>query len=262
MNIPMFIDDVQTMQPDRILLTGDISNALVIGKHLTIMAEQWSDIPIDFVLGNHDYYGESPFVPAKMKSVHKKVSNVVKQFSNLNWLERSGPVKLTDKVALIGSSLWCDWRAGLKDRSSVWLNDYLLIAELFGHPNNYSDRARIKVKVQNLAKDRTNQLINDFEKAIDQGFKRIIVGVHVPPFHEASFYNGKIQDDDWAAHFVCKVAGDKLLAKAKQHPAVDITVLCGHTHGQGKADVLPNLHVINGGAVYRNPAPQTPIILS
>ena len=257
----MFIDDVLTMQPDRILLTGDISNALVIGKHLTIMAEQWKDIPIDFTLGNHDYYGESPFVPSKMKDVNKKVANVVKQFSNLNWLERSGPVKLTDETVLVGSSLWCDWRAGLKDRSSVWLNDYLLIAELFGHPNNYADRARIKTRVQNLAKDRTNQLIKDFEKAIDLGYKRIIVGVHVPPFHEASYYNGRIQDDDWAAHFVCKVAGDKLKEKAKKHPDVDITVLCGHTHGQGKADVLPNIHVINGPAQYRNPAPQIPIIV-
>ena len=256
----MFIDDVLTMQPDRIVLTGDISNAQFIVKHLTIMAEQW-DCPIDFVLGNHDYYGESPYVPAKMSVVRKKVAKVVKQFSNLNWLERSGPVKLTDKTALVGSSLWCDWRAGFGEKSTVWLNDYLLIGDLFGHPHKHMDRLRIKTKVQNLAKDCTKQLMNDFKKAIDQGFEKIIVGVHVPPFHEASFYNGVVQDDDWAAHFVCKVAGDKLLAETKKHPEIDVTVLCGHTHGQGKKNILPNLHVINGGATYRHPAPQTPIIV-
>ena len=259
-NIPMFIDDVLTMQPDRILLTGDNSNALHITKHLTIMAEQWK-VPIDFVLGNHDYYGASPFVPVKMKDTRKKVANVVKAFNNLNWLERSGPVKLTETTALIGSSLWCDWRAGLGDKSTVWLNDYLLIYDLFGSANSFSDRVRIKNKVQNIAKDCTNQLMNDFQKVIDDGFKRLIVGVHVPPFHEASFHDGKVQDDDWAAHFVCKVAGDRLLAETKAHPEIDVTVLCGHTHGQGKKDMLPNLHVINGGATYRHPAPQIPIIL-
>ncbi len=259
-NVSMFIDDVLTMQPDHIVLTGDISNAQQIDKHLTIMAEQWR-CPIDFVLGNHDYYGESPYVPTKMSVVHKKVAKVCKQFDNLNWLERSNPVHLTNKTALIGSSLWCDWRAGNGDKSTVWLNDYLLIAELFGYPNSFSDRMKIKTKVQSLAKDYTRRLMKSFNKAIDQGFKNIIVGVHVPPFHEASFYNGVVQDDNCAPHFVCKMAGDKLKVEAFNNPEVDVTVLSGHTHGSGKKDILPNLHIINGEATYRHPAPQIPIIV-
>jgi len=259
-DIPMFIDDVLTMQPDRVVLTGDISDARQIVQHLALMADGW-DVPIDFVLGNHDYYGESPFVPAKMKDVRNKIAANCKHIDNLNWLEQSGPVKLTDMTALIGSSLWCDWRAGLGDKSSVWLNDYLLIADLFGHPYNYQDRMRIKKKVQSLAKDSTKQLMSDFKKAVDDGFKKIIVGVHVPPFHEASFYNGVVQNDDWAPHFVCKVAGDQLKAEVKKHPEIDVLVLTGHTHGSGKKDILPNLHVINGPATYRHPAPQTPLLI-
>lgn len=259
-DISMFINDVLMMQPDRVLVTGDISNATQIENHLTVMAEQLN-IPIDFVLGNHDYYGVSPYFPAKMHVTRKKVNEVVNRFSNLNWLETSGPIQLTDNAALIGSSLWCDWKVGLKDKSTVWLNDYLLISDLFGYPNSNSDRNKIKRKIRDLAKQFTVQLMNDFQKAIDQGYKKIIIGTHVPPFHEASFYDGKVSDDNWAPHFVCKTAGDEIYQAAKNNPDVDITLLYGHTHGMGKKDILSNLHAINGEAIYRHPKPQTPIIL-
>ena len=260
-NIPMFIDDVFTMQPDRILFTGDISNSLQIVKHLATLADQL-DCPIDLILGNHDFYGESQYVPAKMSDTRKRVANICKEFDNLNWLEHSGPIKLTDEAALIGNSLWCDWRAGVGDKSTVWLNDYLLIADLFGYPTSHSDRANIKKKVRSIADNSTKQLMKDFNKAIDQGFKNIIIGTHVPPFHGVSYYNGKIQDDNWAPHFVCKIAGDKLKAAAIKNPDVDITLLFGHTHGFGKKRILKNLYAINGGATYGHPAPQTPIIIN
>jgi hypothetical protein len=263
-DIPMFIDDVLTMQPDRVVITGDISDSTHIVKHLTILAEQLK-VPIDFVLGNHDYYGASQYLPAKMKDVRESVVDVCKEFSNLNWLARSGPVKLTDKACLIGSGLWCDWRAGFGDKSTVWLNDYLLIADLFGSPYKDSDRRRIKNKVQNFARDRTKQLMKDFQQAIDDGFEKIIVGTHVSPWHEASFYNGVVQDDDWAPHFVCQVAGEKLQAEVAKHPNVDVHVYSGHTHGQtpppGYVEILPNLKATNGPATYRHPAPQMPIIV-
>ena len=259
-DIPMFIDDVLTMQPDRVVVTGDISNAEHIVQHLTIMAEQWK-VPVDFVLGNHDYYGKSKFLPEKMKNVIEKVGDVVDRIDNLNWLSRSGPVRLSDKTALVGNGLWCDWRAGFKDKTTVWLNDYILIEDLLAMPYSQGEIRKTRNRVQNLAKDRTNQLMKHFKEALDQGYENIIVGVHVPPFHQGSFYNGVVQDDDWAPHFVCKVAGDRLKEETEKHPDVKVTVLCGHTHGKGEADILPNLHVINGPATYRHPAPQIPIIV-
>ena len=32
-----------------------------------------------------------------------------------------------------------------------------------------------------------------------------------------------------------------------------MTVLCGHTHGSGEAQILPNLRVLTGGAVCGKP---------
>jgi len=248
------------MQPDFIVVGGDISNGVNIVKHLQGMAKAW-DVPIYFVLGNHDYYSDSRFRPMKMAKVKKQVAGAVKNLPNMEWLDQHGVVKLTDKTALVGSGLWCDWRAGFKDKSTVWLNDYILIDDLVSHPYKESERQKLMRKVQKLAADHTDQLMKHFQEALDQGFENIIVVTHVPPFHEGSFYNGVVQDDDWAPHFVCTVAGDQLKAAAQKNPDVKVKVLCGHTHGQGKADILPNLHVINGPAKYRNPTAQPAILV-
>jgi len=262
-NISMFIDDVLTMEPDQIVLTGDISDANNIVKHLSVMANEWK-VPVNFILGNHDFYGQR-FVPAKMKDVLKKVNDISEKTDNLNWLAKTGPIKLTEKACLVGNGLWCDWRAGLKDKGSVWLNDYILIEDLLGMPQYQSDIRRIKNKVQKLAKEKTDQLIKHVQLAIDSGYKKIIIGTHVPPWHEASFYNGVIQNDDWAPHFVCQIAGEQLKKIASKNQDVEFISLFGHTHGSspppGYVEILPNLRATNGAATYRHPATQTPLII-
>ena len=40
------------------------------------------------------------------------------------------------------------------------------------------------------------------------------------------------------------------------HPDHQMTVLCGHTHSSGEAQILPNLRVLTGGAVYGQPCVQ------
>ena len=40
------------------------------------------------------------------------------------------------------------------------------------------------------------------------------------------------------------------------HPECEMTVLCGHTHSPGEAQILPNLRVLTGGAEYGRPALQ------
>ena len=62
-----------------------------------------------------------------------------------------------------------------------------------------------------------------------------------------------ISDDNYLPHFSCQVVGDVLHRTMKRFPDKQATVLCGHTHGAGKAQILPNLRVITGGAVYGRP---------
>ena len=67
---------------------------------------------------------------------------------------------------------------------------------------------------------------------------------------------GRVSDDNWLPHFTCKAAGDALIEAISQRPDREMTVLCGHTHGAGEAQILPNLRVLIGGAVYGAPAIQ------
>jgi hypothetical protein len=79
------------------------------------------------------------------------------------------------------------------------------------------------------------------------------VATHVPPFKEACWHEGRISNDDWLPRFTCKAVGDLLREAALQRPDRRIDVLCGHTHGAGVAEILPNLIVRTGGAEYGRP---------
>ena len=80
-----------------------------------------------------------------------------------------------------------------------------------------------------------------------------IVLTHVPPFRESCWHQGRISDDDWLPYFTCRAVGDALLEIMQARPDRDLTVLCGHTHGEGQAEILPNLRVWTGGADYGKP---------
>jgi 3',5'-cyclic-AMP phosphodiesterase len=63
-------------------------------------------------------------------------------------------------------------------------------------------------------------------------------------------------NDDWLLFFTCKAVGDVLAGAMAAAPDRKMTVLCGHTHGGGEAEILPILRVLTGGARYGNPAVQ------
>lgn len=232
-----------------VLLGGDISNSTAIVRHLKYLSKAWNDKQIYFVLGNHDYYGGS------IKEIREVVREYTNKISNLHWLDYCGPVKLSDQTALVGNGLWCDWRAGKAEQSTVWLNDYLLIEELIfqGAPYNKLAHKWTRDAVRKYAGLFTTQLLKDFKKVLKQGFKNIIILTHVPPFHEGSFFDGKVQDGDFAAHFVCYIAGAEIRNEIKNKTDVDVLILSSHTHGYGKADILPNLHTIGSKARYGSP---------
>ena len=66
-------------------------------------------------------------------------------------------------------------------------------------------------------------------------------------------HEGKVSDANWLPHMSCKAAGDVLRELMAAHPNARLDVLCGHTHGGGELEVLPNLHVSTGPARYGNP---------
>jgi Icc protein len=63
-DVDSFLGTVARLQPDAALFTGDISIASRIEHHLTAIATAING-SVDFVLGNHDFYGGSFVVRAR-----------------------------------------------------------------------------------------------------------------------------------------------------------------------------------------------------
>jgi predicted phosphohydrolase len=130
------------------------------------------------------------------------------------------------------------------------LNDYVLIEELAW----LSQEERL-LRIQALADDAARQMKQSLDAALER-HDHVLVATHVPPFREACWYQGAISNDDYLPHFSSKASGDALLETLERRPGKELLVLCGHTHGAGWTQPLPNLQVRTGGAEYGRPAIQ------
>ncbi len=238
-----FTVTVRNHKPDLLLLGGDTSDARYLVTHLQLL-ETELEIPIYFVLGNHDFYHSS------FSQVKEKVINLTQSLPYLRWLTKMDVVELTPTTALLGHDSWADGRYGDYYNSSLLLNDYFLIAEL----TNLNRATRLQ-----MLRSLGDAAASHFKKLLPlacQAYREILLLTHVPPFREACWHEGEISDDDGLPHFSCKAVGEVLLEVMQVHPECNLTVLCGHTHSRGEARILPNLSVFTGGAEYGNPQVQ------
>lgn len=224
---------------DAILIAGDIAQAFTIKKYLSQMATL--SVPVYFVLGNHDYYRGS------IEGVRRDVHNLLITTPNLHWLNESGVIKLTKNTALIGHDGWADGRFGYFDTSSVELNDFHYIREL--KVESKSERLYLMQKLADEAVDHLNKVLLEALKWA----KEVVVVTHVPPWHSAAWHQGKPSNNEWLPFFSSKVVGQVLMGIMEKHPDKKMLVLCGHTHGGGTSQILPNLLCLTGEAEYHNP---------
>lgn len=249
------IEDVQTLcesvgalAPDYILLGGDTCIAPQFERYI-LMLEKQLHLPIYFVLGNHDFYRGSIM----------QVRSIAEAFTNksqwLRWLTIEGVVELTANTGLIGHDSWADGRLGNGIASQVLLNDYFLIDELA----DLSTEERF-TKLNALGDEAAAHFQRLLPLALER-FRNVLLLTHVPPFRNACWHEGCISDDEFLPHFTCKAAGDVIVRVMQAYPQCNLTVLCGHTHGQGEATILPNLHVKTGGAKYGQPRLQEMILV-
>lgn len=223
---------------DAVLIGGDISEAPRLEAHLRLL-EKFLQRPIFFVFGNHDFYHGS------IQSVRQNAARLSESSNYLNWLPHSGAVELSSQTGLLGHDSWADARLGAGAKSNVYLSDFTLIKELRESQDLF--------KTLNKLGDEAAAY---FSLNLPEAFKRfnhLIVLVHAPPFKEACWHEGEISDDDWLPHFTCQAVGDVLRQTMTEHPEKRMTVLCGHTHGSGTAQILPNLLVKTGAAIYGKP---------
>jgi len=247
-----FYETLRAAGLDALLIGGDIGVAQSLPLFLSEL-ESSVAAPIYFVLGNHDFYGSS------IEAVRERVRRKAAESGRLIWLPSAGVVKLNATTALVGHDSWADGRCGDFFSSDVLLNDHVLIEELSvtGELRRFGsyDKAKLLAKLHSLGDEAAHYIRRVLLEALET-CTRAMVLTHVPPFRECCWYQGRISGDDYLPHFACRAFGDALLEVLDQRPEASLTVLCGHTHGAGFAQIRPNLAVWTGGAEYGQPALQ------
>ncbi|MCB9450487.1 MAG: metallophosphoesterase [Anaerolineaceae bacterium] len=235
-----FFATLKEADADAFLITGDIAEAPTVSFLLRRFETKLLK-PVYFVLGNHDFYGGT------IVGVHEVVGKQAGESRWLTWLNDAGVVHLSDEVGLVGHDGWADGRSGDYENSPVEMTDYYVIEDFDG-----LDKARRLEKLHQLGDATAAHLRQWLPRALAT-HPQVICALHVPPFREACWHQGQVSNDDFLPHFCCQAAGEVLVEIMKQHPERELTVLCGHTHGEGEAQILPNLRVLTGGAEYGDP---------
>ncbi len=235
-----FHESLVAVQPDALLITGDISEGEDVVYQLGRLAASFAGA-IYFVLGNHDFY------QATIALTRRQIVDACGTEPRLTYLTNEFEIPLSQAVGLVGEDGWGDATVGDYENSPVRLADFAHIEDF-----RHGDAALRKHQLQMLGVDAADRLRPKLEEAL-QRFATVIVATHVPPFREACWYEGHTTDDLWAPFFVCGKLGELLLEVAAQFPHRRLVVFCGHTHHPGTAQVTDNLTVVTGEAEYGTP---------
>jgi predicted MPP superfamily phosphohydrolase len=237
-----FLEQLANARADTVLISGDIAESRDVTHFLQKVADA-AGAMIYFVLGNHDFYFSS------IRDVRANVSALCRQDPRLVWLNEAGVVELTPQMGLVGHDGWADARLGDYERSHVMMNDYVLIEEFAG-----VDKEPRWPLLKAQADESADAVRKTLPVALDR-YPRVLLVTHVPPFRDACWHEGKISDDEWLPHFTSQAMGDAILEIMRSFPRRELTVLCGHTHGRGEAQLgeHANIQVLTGGAEYGAP---------
>ncbi len=229
--------EIISCDPHGLIVTGDISEGDDVAYQLECVAEAF-DRPIFFVLGNHDFYGSS------IAATRREITMLAREYPHLHYLTDEGPVFLKDDAVLAGDDGWGDAREGDFLRSTVRLSDFERINDFREHAPEQWPRI-----LQREGRGSSERLTRKLT-ALPEKVKHVLIATHVPPYRAACWYDGHVTDDNWAPFFVCGHVGDALRKIAESNPERLYTVLCGHTHHEGDAKILPNLIVHTGYSRY------------
>jgi len=248
-DIDTLCETIAAREAETLLIGGDTGTANSLGRYFRMLEERLQ-LPIYFVLGNHDCYGGS------IEDVRSVAATLAQNFKWLRWLPLEGCVRLAPNTGLVGHGAWADGRLGNGANSQIMLNDFIQIRDLTGP----STKERF-AKLNDLGDQAAKYFSKILPEAIEQ-YRNLLLLTHVPPFKEACWHEGCISDDEFLPHFTCQAVGEVLIEMMQSHPECNLTVLCGHTHGGGTVQILPNLLVKTGGAEYGQPALQEMILVN
>ena len=235
-----FCHTLENADCDIIGITGDISTGTEIVETLELLLERQSK-PIWFVLGNHDYYHSS------ILQIREQVLELFQKHERLIWLDKSEPILLSERIALLGHSGWGDAKNGAFQETPIRLTDHRLIKEL-----SNIDRLTLQKRLHILGEEAAVHLAKGLS-ALPKDIKTVWILTHVPPFPESAWHGDQSGHWDWIPDFTCQSVGNLLLEQAELFPEREFRVLCGHGHSAGEVWMRKNLFVRTGEAEYHQP---------
>lgn len=234
-----FMQSLKHESIDIIVISGDIGEAPTLNWFLEFFEALQK--PVYFVLGNHDFYFGS------FGKVKTGISRFSQESKWLTWLTENHIVELSPTTGLIGHDSWADGRFGDFINSPIILNDYVLIGDF----NGLDVHERLE-KLHELGDEAANYFEETLPKAFER-YQHVFLVTHVPPFIESTRHRGRISSEEYLPHYSCQAVGGVLVKVMCDYPDHQLTVLCGHTHGEARVQIMDNLLVLTGGAEYGEP---------
>lgn len=220
---------------DALIISGDIGEGNE--KYLTMLSDRLPNVRIFFVLGNHDYYGQS------FNSMDKIVSRLCSKRNNLFWLTKTS--NMINGIPIIGHKGWYDCFYGKTDY--ILLNDFTHIEDIKHYFLTHVEHLMIEF-FRKLASKAAKHFTKSLKKVF-KNFDSAILVTHVPPFKEVV----NPCEEIWLPFTTFKLAGDDILEIMKNNTDKKLLVICGHTHSCSDVQILPNLRVMVGDSIYGNP---------
>lgn len=233
-----FYKKLKDANGDAVVISGDIAESHNVIPFIKGM-EAYIEIPVYFVLGNHDFYGSN------LADVKRLAA------STGTYLGAEQCVALNASTALLGVDGWGDTRNGDYKNSHLKMSDWIYIDDL--RREYGKGMSTLKKKLMRLADNDANKLKRRVLKAIGKGYTKIIIVTHVPPIEEVCLNAGKKSTPSGLPFFSSKCLGDAIVPIVKQHKKIDFLWLSGHTHSRVTYVPLPNLTVKVAKAEYYHP---------
>ena len=240
----LLADTLAALAYDTVIITGDISSAPHLVRHLRMLADACAPRRLLVVLGNHDYYNGS------IRKVREAVARICRTTRNLTHLGIGDVVALNANTAVIGHDGWADARAGWGRRSIIANRDHHSIEDF----RNLTTQELFS-RMESLGRESATAFRATLPHALRR-YRQVVVATHVPPFPSAAHFNGQTCGPTHQPHFSNLSAGLALIGIAKRFPGRSMTVLAGHTHSPVQARILPNLAVRVAGAQTGKPVIQ------
>ncbi len=207
------------------------------------LANRFPAAEINFVLGDHDFFGSS------FAETDRQMAELCRKSGNLYHLAGDTIVPLSDDTALIGHRGWGDAGAGWGAKTWLANPDFGQIQD-FCHLS----KTRRFEKLHQLGAESAAALRAVLPYAL-KCYRRVIISTHVPHITESALFNNKPCWPTLQPFLVNASLGCLIYRMAGLHPRCQMTVLAGHTHSPVSVDIKDNLRVRvgagrTGGAFY------------